>query len=120
MFHHQFFLFGKKGLCYGNHLCFLTCQLFLWTFLKRNLHTHLIKGISLIYFRFFWIYFFICTNNEKNAMMFLNELNTKYKSITYEYQISETNTAFLDTKIYIKNNKLYTKLYRKNPQKNQP
>ena len=46
-------------------------------------------------------------------MKFLNELNTKHESITFEYQISKTSLTFLDTEVYIKNNKLYTKIYRK-------
>ena len=46
-------------------------------------------------------------------MKFLNELNTKHESIKFEYQISKTSMAFLDTEICIKNNNLYTKIYRK-------
>ena len=46
-------------------------------------------------------------------MKFLNELNTKHESIKFEYQISKTSITFLDTEVYIKNNKLYTKIYRK-------
>ena len=46
-------------------------------------------------------------------MNFLNELNTKHKSIKFEYQISKTSITFLDTEVYIKNNKLNTNIYRK-------
>ena len=46
-------------------------------------------------------------------MKFLNELNTKHESIKSEYQISKTSITFLDTGVYIKNNKLYIKIYRK-------
>ena len=45
-------------------------------------------------------------------MKFLNELNAKQESIKFEYQISKTSITFLDTEVYIKNNKLYTKIYR--------
>ena len=45
-------------------------------------------------------------------MKFLNELSTKHESIKFEYQISKTS-IFLDTEVYIKSNKLYTKIYRK-------
>ena len=45
-------------------------------------------------------------------MKFLNELNAKHESIKFEYQISKTSITFLDTEVYIKNNKLYTKIYR--------
>ena len=51
-------------------------------------------------------------------MKFLNEINTKHKSIKFEYQISETSITFLDSEIYISNNKLYTKIYRKNRSSN--
>ena len=46
-------------------------------------------------------------------MNFLNELNTKHKSIKFEYQISKTSITFLDTEVYIKNNKLNANIYRK-------
>ena len=39
-------------------------------------------------------------------MKFLNELNTKHESITFEYKMSKTSITFLDTEVYIKNNKL--------------
>ena len=48
-----------------------------------------------------------------DLMKFLDELNTKHGSILSEYQMSKTNITFLDTEVYIKNNKLYTKIYRK-------
>ena len=46
-------------------------------------------------------------------MKLLNGLNTKHESIKFEYHISKTSILFLDTAIHIKNNKLYTKTYRK-------
>ena len=49
----------------------------------------------------------------KDPMKFLNGLYTKHESIKFEYQISKTSIAFLDTQAYIKNNRLYTKTYRK-------
>ena len=53
--------------------------------------------------------------NKKGVINFLNELNTKHKSIKFEYQISKTSITFLDTEVYIKNNILYTKYTEKNP-----
>ena len=50
-------------------------------------------------------------------MKFLNELNTKHESITFEYKMSKTSITFLDTEVYIKNNKLYTKIYKKKKKK---
>ena len=72
-----------------------------------------IKGFSLIYLRFIDDIFFIWPGNKKDLMKFLNELNTKEESSKFEYQISKTSITFLDTEVYIKNNKLYTKIYRK-------
>ena len=50
-------------------------------------------------------------------MKFLKELNTKHESITFEYKMSKTSITFLDTEVYIKNNKLYTKIYKKKKKK---
>ena len=44
---------------------------------------------------------------------FLNALNTKHPSIKFEYEISKEIISFLDTEIYIKNNQLHTKIFRK-------
>ena len=46
-------------------------------------------------------------------MKFVNELNTKYESLKFKYQISKTGVTFLDTEVFIKNSKLYTKIQRK-------
>ena len=50
-------------------------------------------------------------------MKFLNELNTKHESITFEYKMSKTSITFLDTEVYIKNNKLYKKINKKKKKK---
>ena len=39
-------------------------------------------------------------------------LNTEHPSIKFEYEILKEIISFLDTKIYIKNNKLHTKIFR--------
>ena len=72
-----------------------------------------IKEFSLIYLRFIDDIFFIWTGNKKDLMKFLNELNTKHDSSKSEYQISKSSITFLDTGVYIKNKKLYMKIYRK-------
>ena len=40
-------------------------------------------------------------------------MNTKHNFIKFEYKISHLSIPFLDTEVYIKSNKLYTKIYRK-------
>ena len=62
-----------------------------------------IQCFSLIYLRFIDNIFFIWSGNKKDL----------HESIKLEYQISKTSVIFLDTEIYIKENKLYTIIYRK-------
>ena len=57
--------------------------------------------------------FFIWTGNKEQLIEKLDELNTKHDSIKFGYKISETSISFLDTGVYIKNNILYTKIHRK-------
>ena len=79
---------------------------FIYTFIKR---------VSLVYLRFIDDIFFIWTGNKKDFMKFLNELNSKDESIKFEHRISKTNLTLLDNAICIKNNKLYSKIYKKPP-----
>ena len=72
-----------------------------------------IKTFLLIYLRFIDDIFFIWTGSKTNLEKFLNELNTKHPSIKFEYEILKEKISFLDTEIYIKNNKLHTKIFRK-------
>ena len=72
-----------------------------------------IKTFSLIYLRFIDDIFFIWTGSKTDLENFLNELNTKHPSIKFEYEISKERISFLDTEIYIKKGKLYTKIFRK-------
>ena len=79
--------------------------------IERKLIYPFIKMFSLICLRFIEETYFTWTSNKKDLMKFFNEFNTKHESIKFEYQISKTNIGFLDTKVYIENNKLYTKIY---------
>ena len=74
-----------------------------------------IKRASLVYLRFIDDIFFIWTGNKKDLMKFLNELNSKDESFKFEHRISKTNLTLLDNAICIKNNKLYSKIYKKPP-----
>ena len=67
-----------------------------------------------IYLRIILIYgFFIWTGSKEQLIRNLGELNTKHDSIKFKYKISKTSISFLDTEVYIKNNKFFTKIYRK-------
>ena len=69
-----------------------------------------LEGISLSYLRFIDDIFFVWTGSKDQLITFLNNLNIKLNSIKLEYKISQTSIPFLDTEVYIRNNKLYTKI----------
>ena len=72
-----------------------------------------IQTFSLVYLRFIDHIFFIWTGSKTDLENFLNELNAKHPSIKLEYEILKERISFLDTEIYIKSNKLHTKIFRK-------
>ena len=72
------------------------------------------KTFSLIYLRFIDNIFFIWTSNKSDLENFLNKLNAKHLSIKFEYEISKERISFLDTEIYIKNNKLNINILKEN------
>ena len=57
--------------------------------------------------------FFIWTDSKNQLIIILNDLNTKHNSIKFENKISQSSIIFLDKEVYISNNKLYVKTYRK-------
>ena len=57
--------------------------------------------------------FFTWTSSKTGLEKLLNELNTKHPSIKFEYEISKERISFLDTEIYIRNNKSHTKIFIK-------
>ena len=69
-------------------------------------------GLLLSYLIFIGDVLFIWTGS-KDQLIFLSNLNTKQNSINFKYKILQSSIPFLDTKVYIKNNKLYTKIHRK-------
>ena len=101
-----------KGCAMGTICAPSYANIFMDNFEKKLMYPF-IKEFSLIYIRFIDDIFFIWTGNKKDLLKFLNELNTKHESIKFKFQISKTSITFLDTEVYIKNNKLYTKTYRK-------
>ena len=99
-------------LRHGNNLCTLIRK-HLDGPLRKKLIYPFIKTFSLTYFRFIDNIFFIWTGSTADLENFLNELNAKHPSIKFEYKISKERISFLDTKRYIKNNKLHTKIFTK-------
>ena len=57
--------------------------------------------------------FFIWTDSKNQLIIILNDWNTKHNSIKFENKISQSSIIFLDKEVYISNNKLYVKTYRK-------
>ena len=72
-----------------------------------------LDSFSLSYVRFIDNIFFIWTGSKDQLITFLNDLNTKRNFIKFEYKLSQPSIPSLNTEVYIKNNKLYTKIYRK-------
>ena len=74
----------------------------------------LIDAKTLLYLRFIDDIFMTWTKSEKDLIEFLNELNTKYTSIKFEFKYLRQQIEFLDTLVYMdNNNKLQTTLYKK-------
>ena len=56
----------------------------------------------------------IWTGTEQELLIFLENLNSKHKTIKFEHNISHSKISLLDTLIHKdKNNTLQTTLYRK-------
>ena len=72
-----------------------------------------LEGLLLSYLKFIDDIFFIWTGSKNQLITFLHDLNTNQNSIKFEYKISPSSISFLDMEVYIKNNKIYTKIYRK-------
>ena len=87
-----------------------------WTILKEYIYPFL-EWLSLRYLIFIDSIFFIWTGSKNQIITYLSNLNSKHNSIKFEYKISQSSIPFLDREVYIKNNKLYTKIYRKEPER---
>ena len=78
-------------------------------YFERKFIYPFIKTFPLIHLRFIDDIFLIWTGSKTDLVKILNDLNAKHPSIKFEYKILKERISFLDTKIYIKNNKLHTK-----------
>ena len=105
-----------KGCAIGTICAPAYANIFMNHFQRKYIYSFL-EGFSLSYLRFIEDIFFIWTGSQDQLITFLNDLNTKHISINFEYKISQSSIPFLYTEVYIKNNKLYTKIYRKETDK---
>ena len=80
---------------------------------ERKFMYSFIKTFSCSYLRFIDDKFFTWTGSKTDLENFLNGFNTKHPSVKVKYKISKQRISFQDTEIYIKNNKLLTKIFRK-------
>ena len=101
-----------KGCAMGRICGPAYVDIFMDQFERKCIYPFL-EGLSLSYLRFIDDIFFIWTGSIEQLIAFLNDLNTKHNSIKFEYKISRSSIPSLDKEVYMKTNKLYTKIYRK-------
>ena len=66
-----------------------------------------------LYLRFIDDIFVIWDQGEENLKRFINFLNESHDSIKFTAEYSKNSVTFLDTKIHVENNDIYTELYTK-------
>jgi len=72
------------------------------------------KSKSILYRRYIDDIFMIWTGTKQELETFLHNLNTKHRTIKFDYEINENKIAFLDTIVYKdSDNNLQTTLYKK-------
>ena len=59
-----------------------------------------IKNKSILYLRYIDDIFMIWTGTKQELLIFLENLNSKHKTIKFEHNISHSRISFLDTLIY--------------------
>ena len=79
---------------------------------KGKLIYSLTKTFLLIYLRFIDNIFFMWTGSKTDLENLLNKVNAKHPSIKFKCEILKERNSFLDTKKYIKSNKLNTQIFR--------
>ena len=100
-------------MCNGTICAPAYANTFMAQFEKQHIYPY-IKNKSILYLRYIEDIFMIWTGTKQELLIFLENLNSKHKTIKFEHNISHSRISFLDTLIYIdKNNTLQTTLYRK-------
>lgn len=72
-----------------------------------------IQQKSYRYYRYIDDIFMIWTEGEENLNQFFSLINTFHPSIKLKMDYSNTHVNFLDTTVYIRDDKLHTSIYRK-------
>ena len=87
-------------------------NLFMGKFEKKYIYNR-IKNKSKLYLRFIDDIFIIWTASKEGLLNFIQEINQVHQSIKFTVEYSENSINFLDTMVYISNNRLFTKVYKK-------
>ena len=88
-------------------------NIFMAQFEKQHIYPY-IKNKSILFLRYIDDIFMIWTGTKQELLIFLENLNSKHKTIKFEHNISHSKISFLDTLIHKdKNNTLQTTLYQK-------
>ena len=87
-------------------------NLFMGEFEDKHIYTR-IKEKAKLYLRFIDNIFMVWTSTHKELERFIKEINLVHPSIKFTVETSKNEINFLDTTVYIKNNVLHTKTYRK-------
>ena len=78
-----------------------------------NIHSHYREKIPSIQLRLIDDIFGIWSGNEQELQNWVTFLNDSHDTIKFTLEHSRENIPFLDTMVYIENNKVKTKLYKK-------
>ena len=101
-----------KGCAMGTICAPSYANLFIELFERKYIYP-LIERKSLTYFRYIDDIFLIWTGTKKELDQFFKDLNEKHPSIEFDHKASQNHIVFLDTEIYLHNDKLHLKLCRK-------
>ena len=74
-------------------------NIFMAQFEKQHIYPY-IKNKSILYLRYIDDIFMIWTGTKQELLIFLENLNSKHKTIKFEHNISHSKISFLDTLIY--------------------
>ena len=101
-----------SGTAMGTKLATSYANLFMTKFEQNHVYTYHLQPT--LWKRFIDDIFMIWPHGKNSLLEFIKHLNTVHPTIKFTSTISQTEIAFLDLIIYIRGNKLYTRLHTKN------
>ena len=102
----------KKGCAMGTKCAPSYANLFMGDFEAKWINSNF-KARILKYLRFLDDIFLIWTGSKDELDQFVSFINNVHNSIKFTVESSNTKVNFLDTTVYKKNSKLYTKTFKK-------